>query len=447
MPVRILHTSDWHLGHQLHELERADEHQAFLTWLLDTAEAQNVDALLITGDIFDHSQPPASAQQMWYHFLVAAHQRLPRAQIIAIAGNHDSPLRLRVAHAFEQALGRLHVIGTLQDALALDGNRPVGAIAVDAADGSGRAWVLAAPFLRGADIGIDDVHGQAQQAYSGFLDLAAPWISATDAVLLTGHAYVVGGQLSQLSERMLSRGNQGAWPTGVFGDVAAAEPLQVQGVALGHLHKPQQVLQNRVWYAGSPIPLALDEASYPHRALVVELQGKCAPTLVNLPIPRHTAILQLPNGSDFAPLPEILQLLAALPLAAARPDEPLPLCEVRVALDGPVADLLAQLQAACAGKHVRLVKISRKQAQVGTGRVLRQLGELQPIVLARGLFRGGMPGDGSDPDLLEGEAESALGALVTWAQMAEDEVVAERNARLASIRAEIARASQTRGAA
>lgn len=429
-PVRILHTSDWHLGHQLHDCDRAAEHEAFLTWLLDTAEQHNVDALLITGDIFDHSQPPASAQQMWYQFLVRAHARLPRAQVIAIAGNHDSPLRLSVAHAFERALGRLHVMGSLADAQRMHAGLPAGLIPLDSADGSQRAWVLAVPFLRGAEVGIDDVQTQVRQIYADVLQQATPFVGPHDALLLTGHAYVVGGQLSELSERMLSRGHQGAWPVQVFADIAQPNPLQVQGVALGHLHRPQELIAQRVWYAGSPLPLSLDEESYAHRALLVELNGKAAPVLHNLPIPRLVPLLRLPNARDFAPLPEILALLRALPLKTEADPSPIPLCEVRILLDGPQPDLAVQLQAACEGRRVKIVKISKAQtAQSAGNRLQRELHAWQPLTLARGFFAG-MPEDGTDPPPLTDELEGALTQLVTWAQMEPAEVDAERSARV-----------------
>jgi exonuclease SbcD len=92
--MRILHTSDWHLGHTLRDWDRADEHAAFLAWLLDTLEAEQVDALLIAGDIFDTANPSAAAQEAWYEFLVAARRRCSGLDIVVIGGNHDSAARL-----------------------------------------------------------------------------------------------------------------------------------------------------------------------------------------------------------------------------------------------------------------------------------------------------------------------------------------------------------------
>src|SRR5436190_10235903 len=111
--MRVIHTSDWHLGHTLRgEVSREYEHAAFLRWLLDTCEREAADALLITGDVFDSATPPASAEKMWFEFLAAARKRRSAMDIIAIAGNHDSPARLGAASAVLRELG-VHVIGSV----------------------------------------------------------------------------------------------------------------------------------------------------------------------------------------------------------------------------------------------------------------------------------------------------------------------------------------------
>ncbi|KXV65992.1 nuclease SbcCD subunit D, partial [Gluconobacter japonicus] len=93
-PVKILHTSDWHLGHELSGHSREAEHDAFLGWLLDELEEQVCDVLLVTGDLYDMANPPVSAQQRLYAFIANARNRLPHLQIIMIGGNHDSALRI-----------------------------------------------------------------------------------------------------------------------------------------------------------------------------------------------------------------------------------------------------------------------------------------------------------------------------------------------------------------
>ena len=92
--MRILHTSDWHLGQTLHEVSREDEHRRFLAWLLDTLAAEQADALIVAGDVFDNANPFSSAQRMYYRFLTDCRARFPQLDVIIVGGNHDSPSRL-----------------------------------------------------------------------------------------------------------------------------------------------------------------------------------------------------------------------------------------------------------------------------------------------------------------------------------------------------------------
>ena len=110
--MRLLHTSDWHLGHTLKEVTRESEHHAFLAWLLEQIRRESPDVIVITGDIFDSATPPASAERMWFEWLAAARRARPGMEIIAIAGNHDSPARLGAPSSVLRELG-VHVVGSL----------------------------------------------------------------------------------------------------------------------------------------------------------------------------------------------------------------------------------------------------------------------------------------------------------------------------------------------
>src|SRR5450830_1653635 len=110
--MRLLHTSDWHLGQSLHNFDRHYEHQCFLDWLIDTIVAEEADALLIAGDIFDNANPSSNAQRQLYRFLQQAKTRAPGLQIVVIAGNHDSPGRLEAPGPLLEAHGTV-VIGNV----------------------------------------------------------------------------------------------------------------------------------------------------------------------------------------------------------------------------------------------------------------------------------------------------------------------------------------------
>ena len=110
--MRLIHTSDWHLGQTLHGQDRDHEHARFLDWLLRQLEEQRADVLLIAGDIFDTINPPLKAQERLYDFIVSAHRRLPQLEIVMIAGNHDSGARIELPAPLMKRLNA-HAIGRI----------------------------------------------------------------------------------------------------------------------------------------------------------------------------------------------------------------------------------------------------------------------------------------------------------------------------------------------
>jgi exonuclease SbcD len=398
--MRLLHTSDWHLGQTLHNFDRTHEHQRFLDWLLDTIVAEEADALLIAGDVFDNANPSAASQHQLYHFLQQARARAPQLDIVVIAGNHDSP-------------GRLEAPGPL---LAAHGTRAVGHVprgadgAIDldhllvpltGKDGAVRAWCVAIPFLRPGDLprlpaeagpedGTSDLGGRAFDAYLAGIRLlyrqacalAKSRAQAGQAIVVMGHCHMVGGDASPDSERRILIGGTEALPASMF-DPAVAY------AALGHLHLAQRVgRQEHLRYCGSPLPLSFAESGYTHQVLRIDLDGPVAKEIVPLPVPRAVDLLRIP--AQPAPLRTAIADLVALDL----PERPLheqPYLEVRVLLDGPEPSLRAQVEAALEGKPVRLAKIEptrRTQTAPGIDPALslEQLARLQPDDIFRRLW-------------------------------------------------------------
>ncbi|WP_346301616.1 exonuclease subunit SbcD, partial [Halomonas sp. BM-2019] len=149
--LTLIHTADWHLGQTFHGQERHAEHRAFLAWLLDTLAAHRSDALLVAGDIFDVVNPSLRAQELLYDFIVEAHARLPRLDIVLIAGNHDSGNRIELPAPLMRRL-RTHALGRVSwlDDGTLDAERLL--VPLTDAAGETRAWCLALPFLRPAEV-------------------------------------------------------------------------------------------------------------------------------------------------------------------------------------------------------------------------------------------------------------------------------------------------------
>ena len=358
--MRLFHTSDWHLGQNLHGQERDFEHACFLNWLLAQLATRQPDVLLIAGDIFDTVNPPVKAQERLYDFIVSAHDQHPALTIVMIAGNHDSGSRIELPAPLMRRL-RTHALGRVLwlDDGQLDAERLM--IPLPDATGQIAAWCLALPFLRpaevtGAHLGDDYLRGIGQ-VHEWLIEAANAKRQPGQALVAISHAHMAGGSVSEDSERSLIIGNAEALPASLFGP-------SISYVALGHLHKPQKVNgEERIRYCGSPIPLSFSEISYPHQVLEVQLEGETLVSVEPLLIPRAVNLQRIGP----APLSEILSQLSGVPDVDLLADtQRQPWLEVRVILDEPQPDLRQQIETALQGKSVRLVRISAEYAGTGT---------------------------------------------------------------------------------
>ncbi|WP_321837746.1 exonuclease SbcCD subunit D C-terminal domain-containing protein [Pseudomonas kulmbachensis] len=357
--MRLFHTSDWHLGQNLHGQERDFEHACFLTWLLAQLASEQPDVLLIAGDIFDTVNPPVKAQERLYDFIVSAHEQQPKLTVVMIAGNHDSGSRIELPAPLMRRL-RTHALGRVLwlDDGQLDAERLL--IPLPDASGEIAAWCLALPFLRpaevtGAHLGDDYLRGIGQ-VHEWLIEAANTKRKPGQALIAISHAHMAGGSISEDSERSLIIGNAEALPASLFGP-------SISYVALGHLHKPQRVNnEERIRYCGSPIPLSFSEIGYQHQILDVTLKGETLVSVETHLIPRAV------NLQRIGPLPlaEILTQLAELPDIDLLADiQRQPWLEVRVKLDEPQPDLRQQIETALQGKSVRLVRIAAEYAGSG----------------------------------------------------------------------------------
>ena len=358
--MRLFHTSDWHLGQNLHGQERDFEHACFLEWLLGQLKAQRPDVLLIAGDIFDTVNPPLKAQERLYDFIISAHEQQPTLTIVMIAGNHDSGSRIELPAPLMRRL-RTHALGRVLwlDDGQLDAERLL--IPLPDAKGKIAAWCLALPFLRpaevtGAHLGDDYLRGIGQ-VHEWLIEAANAKRLPGQALVAISHAHMAGGSVSEDSERSLIIGNAEALPASLFGP-------DISYVALGHLHKPQRVNgEERIRYCGSPIPLSFSEIGYQHQILDVTLNGETLVSVEPLLIPRAVNLQRIGP----APLSEILSQLSGVPDVDLLADtQRQPWLEVRVILDEPQPDLRQQIETALQGKSVRLVRISAEYAGTGT---------------------------------------------------------------------------------
>lgn len=366
--MRLLHTSDWHLGHTLKDVGREYEHARFLAWLLETCAREAPDVLVITGDVFDSGTPPASAERMWFEVLAAARRARPAMDIIAIAGNHDSPARLGASASVLRELG-VHVIGGLPRCGS--GELDLDRILISVA--GGRGIVAAVPFLRPVDVPID-CEDPLALVYGGVIAAARSRRGADQALVVLGHLYVTGAEPSVLSERRVSIGGQESASLRLF-------PEDCSYVALGHMHRAQRVGRDTIRYAGAPIALSLDEASYRHQVVVVDFEGARVSEMRSIEVPQVIDIVRIPKRGA-ASMSDVLEAIEALPARHEGDDPERPYLEIVVALDRPEPRLRTLIETALDGKRPRLIQlraeVSGDGAALGDRISAQRLAELDP---------------------------------------------------------------------
>ncbi|PEQ12411.1 exonuclease SbcCD subunit D [Novosphingobium sp. PC22D] len=400
-PFTLIHTSDWHLGHELHGHVRESEHDAFLDWLLDRISAVEADALLVTGDIYDVANPPISAMRRLFGFLQRAVTRFPELEILILGGNHDSAARIDLPAAL-LGEGRVHFIGALP---RREGQPDFARMILPLHDRSGvpAACLAAVPFCRPGDLGGLDL----ASLYRAVLEEASERAEGLP-VVLTGHLHVAGGAVSDLSERRIVVGGEEAQAASLF-DARATY------VALGHLHRAQDIkADTRVRYAGSPFPLSATERAYRHSISVVTL-GPDGCAVEEVAIPRPVEFLSVGP----APLPEVVRALEALSFDPEIPSEFYPFLNIEVSVEGPEPHLTSRVLMTLEGQPVRLLGIrpvrpqSERPGEAGDRSTL-DLADLRPDTVFAALHARDY-GGAAPPN----ELASAFAALVVDAGLCE----------------------------
>jgi len=352
--MRILHTSDWHLGQHFMGKSRQAEHQALIDWLLTQVEAQAVDAVLIAGDIFDTGTPPSYARELYSQLVVRLHA--VGVALLLLGGNHDSVATLGESR---ELLARLDAT-----VVAAADHPPAQVVVLPRRDGEAGCIVCAIPFIRPRDVQQSQA---GQSAEDKLLSLQAAIQAHYQAVyaaasarqreleqelgrplplIATGHLTTVGASSSE-SVREIYVGALEAFPTSAF------PPADY--IALGHIHRPQRVggLEH-IRYCGSPIPLSFDEAKQQKEVLLVDLAAGSPPTVTPLPVPRFQGLVAVSGNLD--------TLRGAIGAAAAEGTRERPAwLEITVAEDDYLADLPARIEALTEGWPVEVLRIRRQR--------------------------------------------------------------------------------------
>ena len=276
--IRILHTADWHLGQTFFGYDRTEEHEAFLDWLAGEILRQEIDALIIAGDVFDVSNPSAASQSIYYRFIYRVTAENPNLQNLIVAGNHDSAARLEAPLPLLQAM-RTEVRGVVRklEGGAVDYDH----LCVELKNRQGEVELLcmAVPFLRQGDYPVVQTEGNpyaegVRELYTQLLRRLWKRRKPNQAILAIGHLQATGSEIAEkdYSERTVIGGLECVSPE--------AFPEQIAYTALGHIHKAQRVSgRENVRYAGSPIPMPFAEKHYHHGVVMVTFDEVCEPML------------------------------------------------------------------------------------------------------------------------------------------------------------------------
>ncbi|MDN0005869.1 exonuclease subunit SbcD [Providencia stuartii] len=343
--MRIIHTSDWHLGQYFFTKSRAAEHQQFLTWLIEQVKLHQVDAMIVAGDIFDTGSPPSYARELYNQFVVSLQQT--GCQLVILSGNHDSVSVLNETSS---------LLAYLNTDVVTSGATPH-VITLKNAQGQPGALLCAIPFLRPRDIQLS-VAGQSSEEkqlslqtairdyYQASYQLAEQQrqtMGLDIPIIATGHLTVVGAELTD-SVRDIYIGTLDAFPSAAF------PPADY--IALGHIHRPQVIgQQQHIRYSGSPIALSFDEANQQKSVCLVEFDGRELSQIHQLAIPIFQP-LQTLKGS----LADIQKQLHALSI---EPDTPPVWLDIEVASQDYLADIQQRIESIIKGLPVEVVLLRR----------------------------------------------------------------------------------------
>jgi exonuclease SbcD len=284
MPLKILHTSDWHIGKQLLKVDFNLDMELFFNWLIQTIESEGINVLLMSGDLFDQANPSQTALTQYYQFLK---RMIPlKCKIIITGGNHDSPHVLNAPKELLHFLD-IEVVGGAPENLAelfipieLNGEKVV---------------VAAVPFLRDKDIrksapgeSYDDKMEQIKEGLKAYFETVNNYYSENYQgfnFVVMAHLFAQGAQTSE-SEREIQIGNQAGIEAAIFGDLP-------DYVALGHIHKPQMVGMPHIRYSGSPISLSFSEKLDQKQVVILDIQnGKLNFESIEIPCFRRLITLE-----------------------------------------------------------------------------------------------------------------------------------------------------------
>lgn len=380
--MKLLHTADWHIGQYFFGYDRKEEHIHFFDWLKRTIKEQQIDALLVAGDIFDSPNPSAESQKIYYRFLREITAENPDLQIIIIAGNHDSAGRLEAPTPLLEEMN-IHVKGIVRKTEKGEIDYQQLFIPIYK-EGETKAWCLTVPYLRQGDYpnaesyskGVTELYNQLHSELQQVKNKNLP-------IVVMGHLQATGSEVSEndRSERTIIGGLECISPE-VF------DRSDIVYTALGHLHKAQRVSgRDHVRYAGSPLPMSFSEKYYKQGVNLIEIENNQLKSIERIDFEPLTKLISLPKEPK--PLVEVLEEIKRLPDGEITKSSPY--LELKVLLTEPEPSMRNQIEEALQGKAVRLasaVPFRVKSDREAKAITYEELKTINPIEMADDVYEG-----------------------------------------------------------
>ncbi|HPW66055.1 MAG TPA: exonuclease SbcCD subunit D C-terminal domain-containing protein [Salinivirgaceae bacterium] len=290
--LKILHTSDWHIGKKIYGNDLASDHKLFFKWLIETIKEHRIDAILVSGDIFDLSNPSVESRTIYYDILVELQKA--DCQVIITGGNHDSPMVLNAPRELLKALN-ISVIGKLTE------NISDTFIPVKNRMGEVEAIIVAVPYLREYDLKmnisiqsfnerIEELQKATCQLYNNLANEVAMQFPNMPLFAM-GHFMGVGSTISD-SERELQIGNLNALEISKLTE-------GFDYLALGHIHRPQQLKSSvPAIYSGAPISLSFSEFDDRKVVRLIEVDNSKISNIVSIEIPKFRKLERIKGSFD-----------------------------------------------------------------------------------------------------------------------------------------------------
>lgn len=368
--MKIIHTSDWHLGHQLYGYDRTEEFLDFFDQLEAIVKEERADAMLVSGDIFDVSSPSSAVSKMFKDNLLRLHRAEPGMEIIVTAGNHDSASRIDVDRNLWLA-GGIHVVGGVKRE---DGE-------YDFTDNvikiEGKGIVAAVPFVNRAFMPrVSDDEPAERSFFKGVEKRVGEVNREGLPEVLMAHLAVAGCDME--GHREATIGGMDSMEPRVFGE-------RFDYVALGHIHKAQTIVAGKAYYCGSPVAVGFDEA-YPHSVNVVNVERGEAAEVRKVEITPKRKLKTFPETAvDFK---SALKMLGKLPES----DDSYIRLNVRQESDLPYgcAEMAAEKAKGkmCRYCNIRYEKITGRKEDDGiSGITAAEFMESTPADIARRYFK------------------------------------------------------------